>query len=95
MSRSDLQTLVGATAIEDKLQDGVPETIKALRRAGIRVWVLTGDKFETAVMIGYSCQLLSHDGMELLPIISNPDDDMSTAGPLDVALCAWRWGQIF
>ena len=36
--------LVGASAIEDKLQDGVPETIAALARASIKIWVLTGDK---------------------------------------------------
>lgn len=41
--------LLGATAIEDKLQDGVPETIADLRRAGIKIWVATGDKLETAV----------------------------------------------
>ena len=53
-------TLIGATAIEDRLQDKVPETIKQLREAGIKVWVLTGDKIETAVNIGYSCNLLSN-----------------------------------
>lgn len=42
-------TLLGATAIEDKLQDGVPATIADLKRAGIKVWVATGDKLETAV----------------------------------------------
>lgn len=36
--------LVGVTAIEDKLQDGVPQTIANLQMAGIKVWVLTGDK---------------------------------------------------
>jgi phospholipid-translocating ATPase len=41
--------LLGATAIEDKLQDGVPETIADLKEAGIKVWVLTGDKLETAI----------------------------------------------
>ena len=51
----------GATAIEDKLQDGVPRTIANLRSAGIKIWVLTGDKQETAINIGYSCQLLSDD----------------------------------
>jgi P-type E1-E2 ATPase len=51
-------TLVGSTAIEDKLQDGVPETIKLVKKAGIKLWVLTGDKIETAVNIGYSCGLL-------------------------------------
>lgn len=51
--------LLGASAIEDKLQDRVPETIASLRRAGIKVWVLTGDKVETAVNIGFSCALLT------------------------------------
>jgi phospholipid-transporting ATPase len=88
--------LVGATAIEDKLQDKVsychlsynsmhsnstrnilnvwlivdlqvPETIAALIKAGISVWVLTGDKQETAINIGYSCRLLNQS-MELLII---------------------------
>jgi len=53
--------LVGATAIEDKLQDGVPETIANLQLAGVRVWVLTGDKQETAINIGYSSNLLAED----------------------------------
>lgn len=42
-------TLVGSTAIEDKLQDQVQDTIVSLRQAGIKVWVLTGDKVETAI----------------------------------------------
>ncbi|VDO69688.1 unnamed protein product [Heligmosomoides polygyrus] len=49
--------LVGATAIEDKLQEYVPETIRVLTAAGIRVWMLTGDKRETALNIAYSCEL--------------------------------------
>lgn len=53
--------LLGATAIEDKLQDGVPETIRDLKRAGIKVWVATGDKLETAVAIGYTTNLLTND----------------------------------
>jgi phospholipid-translocating ATPase len=53
--------LVGATGIEDRLQDGVPETIADLKRAGINVWVATGDKLETAIAIGYSTMLLSKD----------------------------------
>ncbi|XP_069628451.1 phospholipid-transporting ATPase VB isoform X2 [Haliaeetus albicilla] len=52
-------TLLGATGIEDRLQDGVPDTIAALREAGIKIWVLTGDKQETAVNIAYSCKLLN------------------------------------
>ncbi|XP_075057648.1 phospholipid-transporting ATPase IK [Mixophyes fleayi] len=57
--------LLGATAIEDKLQDGVPETIQLLKNANIKVWMLTGDKQETAVNIGFSCRLLSDD-MDIL-----------------------------
>ncbi|GFV88598.1 phospholipid-transporting ATPase IA [Trichonephila clavipes] len=52
-------TLLGATAIEDKLQEGVPEAISDLLKADIKFWVLTGDKQETAINIGYSCKLLS------------------------------------
>ncbi|GAA6077011.1 phospholipid-transporting ATPase IC isoform X1, partial [Tachysurus ichikawai] len=53
--------MIGATAIEDKLQDGVPETIANLARAQIKIWVLTGDKKETAENIGYACELLTGD----------------------------------
>ncbi|KAI1625085.1 phospholipid-translocating ATPase [Exophiala viscosa] len=53
--------LLGATAIEDRLQDGVPETIHTLQTAGIKVWVLTGDRQETAINIGMSCKLISED----------------------------------
>jgi phospholipid-translocating ATPase len=49
----------GITAIEDKLQDGVPDTIFALRKAGVKVWMLTGDKVDTAINIGYSCSLIA------------------------------------
>jgi len=52
--------LIGATAIEDKLQANVGNTIDAIKKAGIKVWVLTGDKIETAINIGYSCKLLSN-----------------------------------
>ena len=51
--------VVGATAIEDKLQKRVPETIATLEKAGIKLWVLTGDKRETAVEIGYSTHVLT------------------------------------
>lgn len=54
---SDLN-LLGATAIEDKLQEGVSQAIEKLRRAGIKLWMLTGDKRETAINIGYSCRLI-------------------------------------
>lgn len=51
--------LLGATAIEDKLQEGVPDTIHTLQAAGIKVWVLTGDRQETAINIGMSCRLIT------------------------------------
>lgn len=50
--------LTGATAIEDKLQKGVPEAIDKLRRANIKLWMLTGDKRETAINIGHACRLV-------------------------------------
>ncbi|XP_031198460.1 probable phospholipid-transporting ATPase VD isoform X2 [Mastomys coucha] len=54
-------TLLGATGIEDRLQEGVPESIEALHQAGIKIWMLTGDKQETAVNIAYACKLLEPD----------------------------------
>ncbi|EPZ33774.1 P-type ATPase, cytoplasmic N domain-containing protein [Rozella allomycis CSF55] len=60
MIEKDLR-LLGATAIEDKLQDQVPETINVLSMAGIKIWVLTGDRQETAINIGYSCKLLNEE----------------------------------
>lgn len=53
--------LLGATGIEDRLQEGVPEAIANLRAAGLKVWVLTGDKQETAVNIAHSCNLLDFE----------------------------------
>uniref|UniRef100_A0A8C7TXG2 Phospholipid-transporting ATPase n=1 Tax=Oncorhynchus mykiss TaxID=8022 RepID=A0A8C7TXG2_ONCMY len=71
--------LLGATAIEDRLQAGVPETIATLMKADIKIWVLTGDKQETAINIGYSCRLVSH-GMSL--IIVNEDSLDATRATL-------------
>ncbi|KAJ1332558.1 hypothetical protein BSLG_008860 [Batrachochytrium salamandrivorans] len=68
--------LMGAAAIEDRLQDGVPQTISTLREAGIRIWVLTGDKLETAINIGYSSNLLSKD-MTLLVMSGTSMDEIS------------------
>jgi len=67
-------TLIGATAIEDKLQDGVPDTIANLADANINLWVLTGDKQETAINIGYSCMLLTENMIEVF-IINGDDKD--------------------
>lgn len=58
-------TLLGSTGIEDRLQEGVPETIANLLSAGINIWVLTGDKPETAINVAYSAKLF-HPNMELL-----------------------------
>ncbi|KAJ3017312.1 hypothetical protein HKX48_003626 [Thoreauomyces humboldtii] len=70
--------LLGATAIEDKLQDGVPETIATLMSAGIKVWVLTGDKMETAINIGFACNLLTRE-MRLI-LVRGSDDEGAIAG---------------
>ena len=69
--------LIGCTVVEDKLQDNVPETIKELRTAGIKIWVLTGDKLDTAESIGYSCNLLSKEQrlFSLKTISENKEDD--------------------
>ncbi|KAI4303737.1 hypothetical protein MLD38_039334 [Melastoma candidum] len=61
--------LLGATAVEDKLQNGVPDCIDKLAQAGIKLWVLTGDKMETAINIGYACSLL-RQGMKQIIISS-------------------------
>ncbi|XP_078368991.1 phospholipid-transporting ATPase VD-like [Oculina patagonica] len=58
--------LLGATGIEDRLQDGVPETIARLREGGLKVWVLTGDKQETAINIAYSCRLLDNSMQKVI-----------------------------
>ncbi|XP_037652365.1 probable phospholipid-transporting ATPase VD isoform X1 [Sebastes umbrosus] len=69
-------TLLGTTGIVDRLQENVPETIEALQRAGIKVWVLTGDKKETAINIAYACKLL------------RPNDELLTASCGSKDMCA-------
>ena len=71
-------TLLGGTAIEDRLQDGVPDTIALLGRAGIKLWVLTGDKVETAINIGFSCNLLDN-GMDLI-VLKMENESIESAG---------------
>ncbi|KAF9228273.1 phospholipid-translocating P-type ATPase [Gyrodon lividus] len=68
--------LLGATAIEDKLQEGVPDTIHTLQMAGIKIWVLTGDRQETAINIGMSCRLIA-ESMNL--VIVNEETALDTA----------------
>ncbi|XP_031177221.1 probable phospholipid-transporting ATPase VD isoform X2 [Sander lucioperca] len=69
-------TLLGTTGIVDRLQEEVPETIEALQRAGIKVWILTGDKKETAINIAYACKLLC------------PNDQLLTASCGSKDVCA-------
>jgi phospholipid-translocating ATPase len=66
-------TLIGATGIEDRLQENVPETIAGLLAAGIVIWVLTGDKTETAINIAYSAKLF-HSQMEILKLTARSRD---------------------
>jgi phospholipid-translocating ATPase len=68
--------LAGSTAIEDKLQDGVPETIDKLRRANIKVWMLTGDKRETAINIGHSARVCKPYSQ--IHILDVEDGDLGT-----------------
>ncbi|XP_027361174.1 phospholipid-transporting ATPase 3-like [Abrus precatorius] len=64
--------LIGSTAIEDKLQEGVPACIETLQRAGIKIWVLTGDKIETAINIAYACNLINNEMKQF--VISSETD---------------------
>lgn len=73
--------LIGGTAIEDRLQDGVPHTIALLGQAGIKLWVLTGDKVETAINIGFSCNMLNND-MELINMKVEEDEAGETSDDL-------------
>jgi len=66
--------LIGAVAIEDKLQKRVPESIQLLRDAGLKVWVLTGDKLETAVNIAKTCNLIDPESMNVITIRKDTGD---------------------
>ncbi|KAL4376317.1 hypothetical protein GQ457_02G020290 [Hibiscus cannabinus] len=65
--------LLGATAVEDKLQHGVSHCIDKLARAGIGIWVLTGDKRGTAINIGYACNLLRHGMKQIVITLELPE----------------------
>ncbi|KAF8726933.1 hypothetical protein HU200_019419 [Digitaria exilis] len=65
--------LLGATAVEDKLQKGVPECVDKLAQAGIKIWVLTGDKMETAINIGYACSLLRQGMKQIIITLDTAD----------------------
>ena len=82
-------TLIGGTAIEDRLQDGVPDTISLLGDAGIKLWVLTGDKVETAINIGFSCNLLSNE-MDLIVFKIDEDSVEAASAELEKHLKAFN-----
>lgn len=80
-------TLLGVTGIEDRLQEDVSNTIASLRYGNIKVWILTGDKVDTAVNIGYACSLLTttmniyyvtadQNGQMLMSKNQDDDDDI-------------------
>ncbi|KAI4322704.1 hypothetical protein L6164_022373 [Bauhinia variegata] len=97
--------VLGVTAIEDRLQDGVPETIEALRKAGINFWMLTGDKQNTAIQIALSCNFISPEPKgQLLSIDGKTEDEVhrslervlltmriTTSEPKDVAFVIDGW----
>ncbi|XP_027702210.1 phospholipid-transporting ATPase IG isoform X2 [Vombatus ursinus] len=73
----DIETdmnLIGSTAVEDRLQDQAAETIEALHKAGMKVWVLTGDKMETAKSTCYACRLFQTN-TELLELTTRTIGD--------------------
>jgi magnesium-transporting ATPase (P-type) len=83
----DIETklhIVGVTAIEDKLQEGVPDTIANLAKAGIKLWVLTGDKRETAIEIGYATKVLTEQ-MTLTQIIKSDGGDNTSGDTTDAS----------
>ncbi|KUF96537.1 Proteasome subunit alpha type [Phytophthora nicotianae] len=69
--------ILGATAIEDRLQAEVPDTIYKLRQASIKIWMLTGDKEETAINIGFACRLLASD-IERVVISADTHPDLAS-----------------
>ncbi|CAN6454371.1 unnamed protein product [Victoria cruziana] len=97
--------VLGVAAIEDRLQEGVPETIDLLRKAGINFWMLTGDKQNTAIQIALSCNLISPEPKgQLLLINGRTVDEVSrslervlltmriaTSEPKDVAFVIDGW----
>jgi magnesium-transporting ATPase (P-type) len=67
--------IIGSTAIEDKLQEEVADVIQHIKEAKIKLWVLTGDKIETAINIGFSCKLLDEE-MEIFIIDATSTKDI-------------------
>ncbi|KAF5751968.1 hypothetical protein HS088_TW02G00987 [Tripterygium wilfordii] len=81
--------LLGATAVEDKLQNGVPDCIDKLAQAGIKLWVLTGDKMETAINIGFACSLLRQGMKQIIINLESPEiQSLEKAGDKDAIIKA-------
>ncbi|KAK1169964.1 putative phospholipid-transporting ATPase IH [Acipenser oxyrinchus oxyrinchus] len=68
--------LLGATAVEDRLQDKAADTIESLHKAGMKVWVLTGDKMETAAATCYACKLF-HRNTQILELTTKRTEEQS------------------
>lgn len=83
-------TLLAVTGIEDRLQDGVPDAICALRAAGIKVWVITGDKDVTAVNIGVSCGLVRNADAILRCTAAGPVETRTRLLEVRLALQSWQ-----
>ena len=85
--------LLGATIVEDKLQDEVNETIASLQLSNIKIWMLTGDKMSTAYNIALSCNLLSKSEVNKMKIFSiegkmpERDDKLSIINKIGVDYC--------
>ncbi|KAL4348065.1 hypothetical protein GQ457_17G016630 [Hibiscus cannabinus] len=83
--------LLGATAVEDKLQNGVPDCIDKLAQAGIKLWVLTGDKMETAINVGYACSLLRQGMKQIIITLDAPEiQSLEKTGDKDAIVKASR-----
>uniref|UniRef100_A0A8D3BZS5 Phospholipid-transporting ATPase n=1 Tax=Scophthalmus maximus TaxID=52904 RepID=A0A8D3BZS5_SCOMX len=68
--------LLGATAVEDRLQEKAADTIESLHKAGMKVWVLTGDKMETAAATCYASKLF-HRNTQILELTTKRTEEQS------------------
>ncbi len=79
-------TYLGCTVVEDKLQENVENTIHNLEKAGIRVWMITGDKMGTARSIGYSCKMFTRGDMDIAQIDESFYDFKSQSLKVDMVV---------
>jgi magnesium-transporting ATPase (P-type) len=63
--------LLGVTGLEDMLQDNVASCVEDFRKSGIKVWMLTGDKGETAHTIGVSCGMIDPQNHTVVKVEGN------------------------